>query len=41
MKKIKAMHAFMGTMCDPNTGWMLMYNLENLKLRMKQAAQSA
>ena len=35
------MHAIMGTMCDPNTSWMLMYNLEKLKLRMKRAAQSA
>ncbi|SET54769.1 cystathionine gamma-synthase family protein [Hymenobacter actinosclerus] len=41
MKEIKAMRTFMGTMCDPNTGWMLMRSLETLKLRMERAAQSA
>ena len=30
MKEIKAMRTFMGTMCDPNTGWMLMRSLETL-----------
>ena len=28
MKEIKAMRTFMGTMCDPNTGWMLMRSLK-------------
>ncbi|TGE27975.1 cystathionine gamma-synthase family protein [Hymenobacter metallicola] len=41
MKEIKAMRTFMGTMCDPNTGWMLMRSLETLKLRMERAATSA
>ncbi|TGE23720.1 cystathionine gamma-synthase family protein [Hymenobacter aquaticus] len=41
MKEIKAMRTFMGTMCDPNTGWMLMRSLETLKLRMERAAASA
>lgn len=41
MKEVKAMRTFMGTMCDPNTGWMLMRSLETLKLRMERAAQSA
>ncbi|GAB3864085.1 cystathionine gamma-synthase family protein [Hymenobacter segetis] len=41
MKEIKAMRTFMGTMCDPNTGWMLMRSLETLKLRMERAAHSA
>jgi methionine-gamma-lyase len=41
MKEIKGMRTFMGTMCDPNTGWMLMRSLETLKLRMERAASSA
>ena len=41
IKEIKAMRTFMGTMCDPKTGWMLMRSLETLKLRMERAAQSA
>lgn len=41
MKEIKGMRTFMGTMCDPNTGWMLMRSLETLKLRMERAAASA
>ncbi|KUG09406.1 cystathionine gamma-synthase family protein [Solirubrum puertoriconensis] len=41
MKEVRAMRTFMGTMCDPNTGWMLMRSLETLKLRMERAAQSA
>lgn len=41
LKEVKAMRTFMGTMCDPNTGWMLMRSLETLKLRMERAAQSA
>ncbi len=41
MKEIKAMRTFTGTMCDPNTGWMLMRSLETLKLRMERAAASA
>ncbi|WP_139920550.1 cystathionine gamma-synthase family protein [Hymenobacter sp. DG01] len=41
MKEIKGMRTFMGTMCDPNTGWMLMRSLETLKLRMERAATSA
>ena len=41
LKEVKAMRTFMGTMCDPNTGWMLLRSLETLKLRMERAAQSA
>ncbi|RTQ50821.1 cystathionine gamma-synthase family protein [Hymenobacter gummosus] len=41
MKEVRAMRTFMGTMCDPNTGWMLMRSLETLKLRMERAAASA
>ncbi len=41
LTEIKAMRTFMGTMCDPNTGWMLLRSLETLKLRMERAAQSA
>ncbi|AYA37324.1 cystathionine gamma-synthase family protein [Hymenobacter oligotrophus] len=41
MKEVRAMRTFMGSMCDPNTGWMLMRSLETLKLRMERAAQSA
>jgi methionine-gamma-lyase len=41
MKDVRAMRTFMGSMCDPNTGWMLMRSLETLKLRMERAAESA
>jgi methionine-gamma-lyase len=41
MKEVKAMRTFMGTMCDPNTGWMLLRSLETLKLRMERSAQTA
>ena len=35
------MRTILGTMCDPNTGWMLMRSLETLKLRMTAAAEGA
>ena len=41
MREIKTIRTFMGTMYDPNTGWMLTRNLATLKLRMKRAAQPA
>jgi len=38
---IRGMRTILGTMCDPNTGWMLMRSLETLKLRMTAAAEGA
>ena len=35
------MRTILGTMCDPNTGWLLMRSLETLKLRMTAAAEGA
>ena len=41
MAEVKAMRTFMGSMCDPNTGWMMMRSLETLKLRMQRQADNA
>ena len=38
---IRGMRTILGTMCDPNTGWLLMRSLETLKLRMAAAAEGA
>ena len=38
---IRGMRTILGTMCDPNTGWLLMRSLETLKLRMTAAAEGA
>jgi methionine-gamma-lyase len=35
------MRTILGTMCDPETGWLLMRSLETLKLRMTAAAENA
>lgn len=36
MQRIKAMRTFLGNMCSPQTGWLLMRSLETLKVRMDQ-----
>jgi methionine-gamma-lyase len=41
LEPIRGMRTILGTMCDPNTGWMLMRSLETLKLRMTAAAEGA
>jgi methionine-gamma-lyase len=38
---IRGMRTILGTMCDPETGWLLMRSLETLKLRMAAAADNA
>ena len=38
---IRGMRTILGTMCDPQTGWLLMRSLETLKLRMTAAAEGA
>jgi methionine-gamma-lyase len=41
MGRVKAMRTFMGTMCAPWTGWLLMRSLETLKLRMTSQMKNA
>ena len=41
LEPIRGMRTILGTMCDPNTGWLLMRSLETLKLRMTAAAEGA
>lgn len=36
MPRIKAMRTFLGNMCSPQTGWLLLRSLETLKVRMDQ-----
>ena len=38
---VRAMRNTIGTICDPNTAWMLMRSLETLELRMDRAGQNA
>jgi methionine-gamma-lyase len=38
---VRGMRTILGTMCDPNTGWLLMRSLETLKLRMTASAEGA
>ena len=38
---VRGMRTILGTMCDPETGWLLMRSLETLKLRMTAAAENA
>jgi methionine-gamma-lyase len=38
---VRGMRTILGTMCDPETGWLLMRSLETLKLRMRSAAENA
>lgn len=42
MVRVKTLRTFLGNMCGPWTGWLLMRSLETLKVRMeKQAANAA
>jgi methionine-gamma-lyase len=38
---IRALRNVMGTICDPNTAWMLLRSLETLELRMTRAGENA
>ena len=38
---IRAMRNTIGTICDPNTAWMLLRSLETLELRMTRAGENA
>ena len=38
---IAGFRTIMGTMCDPQTGWMILRSLETLKLRMTQSCENA
>ena len=38
---VRGMRTILGTMCDPESGWLLMRSLETLKLRMSAAADNA
>ena len=39
--KIRMMRNTIGTICDPNTAWMLLRSLETLELRMTRAGENA
>jgi methionine-gamma-lyase len=39
--KIRSMRNTIGTICDPNTAWMLLRSLETLELRMQKAGDNA
>jgi methionine-gamma-lyase len=39
--QVRTMRNTLGTICDPNTAWMLMRSLETLELRMTRAGQNA
>jgi methionine-gamma-lyase len=39
--QIRMMRNTIGTICDPNTAWMLLRSLETLELRMERAGQNA
>jgi methionine-gamma-lyase len=41
MCRIKGLRTFLGNMCGPWTGWLLMRSLETLKVRMDQQATNA
>lgn len=41
MGRIKGLRTFLGNMCGPWTGWLLMRSLETLKVRMDQQATNA
>jgi methionine-gamma-lyase len=41
MKRVKTLRTFLGNMCSPHTGWLLMRSLETLKVRMQQQALNA
>ena len=39
--QVRSMRNTIGTICDPNTAWMLLRSLETLELRMEKAGQNA
>lgn len=41
MGRIKGLRTFLGNMCGPWTGWLLMRSLETLKVRMEEQARNA
>jgi methionine-gamma-lyase len=38
---VRSLRNTMGTICDPNTAWMLLRSLETVELRMQRAAENA
>lgn len=41
IRRVKALRTFLGNMCSPYTGWLLLRSLETLKIRMEQQARNA
>lgn len=41
MAPVRALRNTMGTICDPNTSWMLLRSLETVELRMTRAGENA
>src|SRR5690606_5999887 len=41
MDPVRALRNTMGTICDPNTAWMLLRSLETLEIRMRRASENA
>ncbi|WP_068072191.1 cystathionine gamma-synthase family protein [Novosphingobium lentum] len=41
MDPVRSLRNTMGTICDPNTAWMLLRSLETLELRMTRAGENA
>jgi len=41
MNPVRALRNTMGTICDPNTAWMLLRSLETLEIRMRRATENA
>ena len=41
MDPVRALRNTMGTICDPNTAWMLLRSLETVELRMQRAMENA
>jgi methionine-gamma-lyase len=39
--QVRSMRNTLGTICDPNTAWMLLRSLETLQLRMERAGENA
>ena len=41
IQRIKVLRTFLGNMCSPHTGWLLLRSLETLKVRMEQQQANA
>ncbi|HEX9807454.1 MAG TPA: cystathionine gamma-synthase family protein [Alteraurantiacibacter sp.] len=41
MDPVRSLRNTMGTICDPNTAWMLLRSLETLEIRMRRATENA